>query len=152
MKDNQNWKNTRSFLQFEKVKSVNIWIIMMSTLTLCFLLFSIYVPYSDYKKYIGIVKEGEKNDIQLYMEDDAIVDLQTADLIVDNKMKKWKTKEISEEYYLDEKLGKYRTVTLEIDLPKKDQIKNNIIEITLKHKKKTLYERVIEKIKGGYKT
>lgn len=151
MIDVKNWKNTRLFLQLEKPTSINRWIIMMSLVAICFLLFSIYIPYSDYKTYIGIVKEGGKNDVQLYMEDHAILDLQTADLIIENKKQKGKIKEISEEYYLNEKMEKYRMVSIEIPLAKKDQIKNNVIEITLKYQKKTLWNRALEKIKGGYK-
>lgn len=147
MKQTENWNSGKINITYDNQKIINYWIIILTIFLILFLFFSTCIPYKSYKKYSGIVKVGEKAYVQVYMDDHTIMELPHLHISRNKKECTWKVKNISEKYYLDEKMNKYRVVELEMNLESEVQIENNIIEILIDFPPKTLWNRIKKSFK-----
>ena len=97
-----------------------------------------------------IKKMSELVDEKPYLREQ-IENINQENLIINNKKNKYKIKNISEEFILDEKYNRYYEVVLETKIEQDLIINNNIINISIELPKETFFQKLIKKIKKGMK-
>ena len=133
-------------------KSFKIKYYIISMFTVIVVLF-IFISSFKYHPYINLNAIIQKDNNGYYLRtlilEEQINNINTTSLIINGDKYKYKIKNISEEYILDEKYNKYYEVLLETKIDSKLVINNNIIDISIEQPKTTLLKQIIKKIKKG---
>lgn len=132
-----------------KIKYYIITMFILITILINFLIFYRYNPYLNLKAII--VVENNNYYLKTLALGTQINDINKNTLIISNKKYKYKVRNISEDYILDENYNKYYEVLLNAKIDKKLIINNNIIDISIKQSKTTFAKELIKKIKKGMK-
>ena len=132
-----------------KIKYYIISMFILITILINFLIFYQYNPYLNLKAILVI--ENDNYYLKTLIDESQINDINKNTLIISNKKYKYKVKNISEDYILDENYNKYYEVLLNAKIDKKLIINNNIIDISIKQPKTTFAKELIKKIKKGMK-
>jgi len=135
-------------------KSFNIKIYIFFLMIFLTLLLAILLSIS-YHSYINLtavlVKEQNSYHLRTLVLEEQIENINQKNLIINNKKNKYKIKNISEEFILDEKYNRYYEVVLETKIEQDLIINNNIINISIELPKETFFQKLIKKIKKGMK-
>ncbi|MBE6144444.1 MAG: hypothetical protein E7169_02605 [Firmicutes bacterium] len=135
-------------------KSFNIKIYIFFLMIFLTLLLAILLSIS-YHSYINLtavlVKEQNSYHLRTLVLEEQIENINQENLIINNKKNKYKIKNISEEFILDEKYNRYYEVVLETKIEQDLIINNNIINISIELPKETFFQKLIKKIKKGMK-
>lgn len=132
-----------------KIKYYIISMFILITILINFLIFYQYNSYLNLKAII--VVENDNYYLKTLIDESQINDINKNTLIISNKKYKYKVKNMSEDYILDENYNKYYEVLLNAKIDKKLIINNNIIDISIKQSKTTFAKELIKKIKKGMK-
>ena len=106
-----------------------------------------YYPYINLKAIVQV--DNNNYHLRTLVEEDEINDINQNIIIINGNKYKYKVKNISEEYILDEKYNKYYEVILESKIDSKLVINNNIIDINIQKPQTTFLKQIIKKIKKG---
>lgn len=129
---------------------IKYYIISMFILIIVLLIFIScfkYYPYINLKATLRI--ENNNYHLRTLLEEEQINDINQTTLIINGNEYKYKVKNISEEYILDEKYNKYYEVLLESKIDSTLVINNNIIDINIQKPQTTFLKQIIKKIKKG---
>lgn len=141
--------NSEIILRRKSLKIKYYIIIMFILITVLIIFLSIY-SYNPYLNLKAIIVVEENNYyLRTLISEKEINDINANTLIINDKKHKYKVKNISEEYILDENYNKYYEVLLNAKIDKKLIINNNIIDINIEMPKTTFAREVIKKIKKG---
>lgn len=132
-----------------KIKHYIISMFILITILINFLIFYQYNSYLNLKAII--VVENDNYYLKTLIDESQINDINKNTLIISNKKYKYKVKNMSEDYILDENYNKYYEVLLNAKIDEKLIINNNIIDISIKQSKTTFAKELIKKIKKGMK-
>lgn len=143
--------NSETILRRKSFK-IKCYIISIFILLIVLLLFISCFKYNPYLKLKAIViKENNSYYLKTLVTQEQVNDINQNNLIINDKKYKYKIKNMSNEYILDEKYNKYYEVLLEAQIETKLVINNNIIDINIEKPKTTFLKQIIEKIKKGMK-
>lgn len=120
------------------------WIILVVS----FILIAFFVSFPRYLQVVGIVVWEEEYYVKMYLEDDQIMHLQSAILILDDKKIPFEIVRISDTYYLDEK--KYREVLLHFEMEEERKIENNLLSLSFILENKTWIQTLQEIWRKSY--
>lgn len=141
--------NSEIILRRKSLKIKYYIIIMFILITVLIIFLSTY-SYNPYLNLKAIVVVEENNYyLRTLISEKEINNINANTLIISDKKHKFKVKNISEEYILDENYNKYYEVLLNAKIDKKLIINNNIIDINIEMPKTTFAREVIKKIKKG---
>ena len=127
---------------------IKYYIISMISLLIGLLLFISLFKYNPYINLNAIIiKDNNSYYLKTLVELEQINNINQENLIINDKKYKYKVKNISENYILDEKYNKYYEVLLESNIDSKLVIGNNIIKVSIEMPKTTLLKQIIKRIK-----
>ena len=133
-------------------KSFKIKYYMISMFILIGALF-IFITFFEYTSYINlkaiVKKDNDGYYLKTLIQEQNFNDINKNYLIINDKKYKYKIKNISEGYILDENYNKYYEVLLEKKINSNLIIDNNIVDINIEKNKTTILKQIIEKIKKG---
>lgn len=133
-------------------KSFKIKYYMISMFILIGALF-IFITFFEYTSYINlkaiVKKDNDGYYLKTLIQEQNFNDINKNYLIINDKKYKYKIKNISEGYILDENYNKYYEVLLETKINSNLIIDNNIVDINIEKNKTTILKQIIEKIKKG---
>ena len=122
---------------------------ILLTVLLTFMSFFQYNPYITLKA--TVIKDDESYYLKTLVIEKQINDINQNSLIINNKKHKYKIKNISNQYILDEKYNKYYEVLIGVEIEERLIINNNIIDINIELDKTNYLKQIIKKIKKGMK-
>ena len=128
-------------LEKSSPKYLTWYILLLSVLITTIILLAIFYKYPGYKVVYGYLDQ----DYNLKINLEEVYLSEFDNLYLDNKKLNYQIVTISENYILDNNYNKYKELTLKIDLKEEKKIVNNVFQIKLRLKNKTLYERIKEK-------
>ena len=135
-------------IQRRKTFKIKYYIISMTSLLIGLLIFISCFKYNPYINLNAmIIKENNTYYLKTLVNPEQINDINQKHIIISNKKYKYKVKNISEDYILDEKYNRYYEVLLESDIDSKLIIDNNIINISIEMPKTTFLNQIIKRIK-----
>jgi len=127
---------------------IKYYIISMFFLLIGLLVFISCFKYNPYVNLNAIVvKENNSYYLKTLVKLEQINDINQKYIIISNKKYKYKVKNISQNYILDEKYNRYYEVLLESNIDSKLVIGNNIINVSIEMPKTTLLKQIIKRIK-----
>lgn len=127
---------------------IKYYIISMTSLLIGLLIFISCFKYNPYINLNAmIIKENNSYYLKTLVNLEQINDINQTHIIISNKKYKYKVKNISEDYILDEKYNRYYEVLLESNIDSKLIIDNNIINISIEMPKTTFLNQIIKRIK-----
>ena len=107
------------------------------------IIFVVALKYQYYQicSYVGYIKKVENYQLYIYVKEDVVSSIKSSKLFIDKKEYSFDINKISAEYYLVDN-SNYYLIELNINLEDKYLIENNILNITLKNGKTTLFEEL----------
>lgn len=134
----------------KKSFKIKYYMISMFILIGALFIFITFFEYTSYTNLKAIVKkDNEGYYLKTLIQEQNFNDINKNYLIINDKKYKYKIKNISEGYILDENYNKYYEVLLETKINSNLIIDNNIVDINIKKNKTTILKQIIEKIKKG---
>ena len=130
-----------------KIKYYIISMFILITSLLIFVNCFNYYPYINLKAIVQV--ENNNYYLRTLVSEEQINDINQNKLIINGNGYKYKVKNISSEYILDEKYNKYYEVLLESKIDSNLVINNNIIDINIQKPQTTFLKQIIKKIKKG---
>lgn len=130
-----------------KIKYYIISMFILVTSLLIFVSYFKYYPYINLKAIVQI--ENNNYYLRTLVDEEQIDDINQNIVIINGNEYKYKVKNISGEYILDERYNKYYEVLLESKIDSNLVINNNIIDINIQKPKTTFLKQIIKKIKKG---
>ena len=135
-------------IQRRKSFKIKYYIISITSLLIGLLIFISCFKYNPYINLNAmIIKENNTYYLKILVNPEQINDINQKHIIISNKKYKYKVKNISEDYILDEKYNRYYEVLLESNIDSKLIIDNNIINISIEMPKTTFLNQIIKRIK-----
>lgn len=136
--------NTSTILQRKTSLALRIWLILLVTCLIVFLIIAFKFNYCKYDTYLGTVKKSEDTyNVLIYVKN--IMDLK-GNLLIDKQKYDYQIKSISSDYYLVDNSNYYQ-VELSLSLKNEWLIENNILEIVFEKPATTLFKQMKEGLK-----
>lgn len=132
-----------------KIKYYIIFMVLFIAILSIFLGFYKYHSYSNFKAVL--LKDKNDYHLKILVNTENMNVINNKYLIINNLRYKYKIKNISDEYYLDEFYNKYYEVLIDTKIDSKLVINNNVIDISIELPKETFLKKLLTKIKKGLK-
>lgn len=130
--------------------NIKIYIFFLTFFLTSLLTVLLSIPYHSYINLTAVlIKEQNSYYLRTLVLEEQIENINQKKLIINNQKNKYKIKNISEEFILDEKYNRYYEVILETAIEQELIINNNIINISIELPKATFVQKIIKKIKKG---
>lgn len=134
------FNNFSYIIENRKSKSILVFLIVLSISFILFIIIMFKYKYHDYNNYFGYVKKFEdKFYVLIYLEEEMISSLDDSILLINGDEYDFEIIQINY-YNLNNKL--YYETLIDINLAEEWKIDNNIINIILKSKEKTLIKEI----------
>jgi len=114
---------------------------------LIFLNISFNYKYRIYENYLGYIKKIDDSfKVVIYVLEEEVSNVVNYSMIIEGSKYNFEIENISEEIYLVDNL-KYKEMILDVNLNKKYELENNVINITLEKGHETLWNKLKKGIK-----
>jgi len=131
----------------KKCNIATIWTMLLIIFFLIFLNISFNYKYRIYENYLGYIKKIDDSfKVVIYVLEEEVSNVVNYSMIIEGSKYNFEIENISEEIYLVDNL-KYKEMILDVNLNKKYELENNVINITLEKGHETLWNKLKKGIK-----